>query len=153
SGLDTARSGPRDHDRAGDLLLRVRAPGRTGLATGVVARDDFRRRDETARPFGPASPGAARRCGRFQAPRRHRRATARKERQALSGERFASALRWNFAFSIATVILQVGVTSVVARLLSPTDFGVYAIANIAVIFGRHFGDRGLLSAIVREREL
>jgi O-antigen/teichoic acid export membrane protein len=71
----------------------------------------------------------------------------------LNTQRLASALRWNFAFSIATVAIQVVITAIVARLLSPADFGVYAIANIAVVFGRHFGDRGLVSAIVREREI
>jgi O-antigen/teichoic acid export membrane protein len=68
-------------------------------------------------------------------------------------QRFANALQWNIGISAATIAIQVGITAIVARLLTPADFGVYAIANVAVIIGRHFGDRGLLSAIAREPDL
>jgi lipopolysaccharide exporter len=41
------------------------------------------------------------------------------------------AVNWSIGISIATVSVQLVITAVVARLLEPADFGVYAIASVA----------------------
>lgn len=64
--------------------------------------------------------------------------------------RVTRALQWHFALSVVTIGMQFGTTAIVARLLTPTDFGIYALASVVLVLARHLGDRGLLSAIVRE---
>lgn len=66
---------------------------------------------------------------------------------------FVRAAHWSIAISIATLMVQLVVTAVVARILSPRDFGLYAIANVAFVLAMHISDRGLVSAIVREPSL
>jgi PST family polysaccharide transporter len=63
---------------------------------------------------------------------------------------FTSAVRWNVAISVATVGVQFGITAIVARLLRPSDFGIFAIANVAFVIAANLGSVGLISAIVRE---
>jgi O-antigen/teichoic acid export membrane protein len=65
-------------------------------------------------------------------------------------QRFISAVRWNLAVSVATVGVQFLITAVVARLLSPSDFGLFAIANVVFVIAAKLGAVGLISAIVRE---
>ena len=63
---------------------------------------------------------------------------------------FTSAVRWNVAISVATVGVQFGITAIVARLLRPSDFGIFAIANVVFVIAANLGSVGLISAIVRE---
>jgi O-antigen/teichoic acid export membrane protein len=64
--------------------------------------------------------------------------------------RFTNAIQWNIGISVSTVIVQLGITAIVARLLTPFDFGLFAIANVAFVIASHIGGIGLISAIVRE---
>jgi lipopolysaccharide exporter len=64
--------------------------------------------------------------------------------------RFFSAAQWNIAIAFVTILVQLGITAIVARLLTPSDFGQFAIANIIFIIGTHLGERGLTSSIIRE---
>jgi lipopolysaccharide exporter len=64
--------------------------------------------------------------------------------------RFINAVQWNVAMSAATILAQLGITAVLARLLSPAAFGLFAIANVAFVMGRHLGELGLISSIIRE---
>jgi teichuronic acid exporter len=63
---------------------------------------------------------------------------------------FTSAVRWNLAISVATIGVQFLITAVVARLLKPSDFGLFAIANVVFVIAAQLGAVGLISAIVRE---
>ena len=63
---------------------------------------------------------------------------------------FSSAVRWNVVISVATVGIQFVITAVVARLLTPSDFGIFAIANVIFVIAANLGSVGLISAIVRE---
>jgi PST family polysaccharide transporter len=65
-------------------------------------------------------------------------------------QRFTSAVQWNVAISVATVGVQFGITAVVARLLRPSDFGIFAIANVVFVIAAQLGAVGLILAIVRE---
>lgn len=66
---------------------------------------------------------------------------------------FVRAAHWSIVISIATLLVQLLITATVARMLSPRDFGLYAIANVAFVLAMHISDRGLVSAIVREPSL
>src|ERR1700746_2811955 len=65
-------------------------------------------------------------------------------------QRFTSAVQWNVVISVATVGVQFGITAVVARLLSPSDFGIFAIANVVFVIAAQLGAVSLILAIVRE---
>ena len=65
-------------------------------------------------------------------------------------QRFIRAVRWNVAISVAATGVQLGITAVTARLLSPSDFGLFAIANVVFVMGANIAGVGLILAIVRE---
>jgi O-antigen/teichoic acid export membrane protein len=65
-------------------------------------------------------------------------------------QRFTSAVRWNLAISVATIAVQFVISAVVARILRPSDFGMFAIANVVFVIAAQLGAVGLISAIVRE---
>ncbi|SRR6266849_6523999 len=64
--------------------------------------------------------------------------------------RFSSAVQWNAATAAATVVIQFSITAVLARLLTPSDFGIFAIANVVFAFAVNLGQAGMMTAIVRE---
>lgn len=63
------------------------------------------------------------------------------------------SLAWAFSGQIATLFVQLGGSLVIARLLSPYEFGVYAIATAAIGIAQVFATFGLSAFIVREPEL
>ena len=67
--------------------------------------------------------------------------------------RFANAVQWNIATSLATAVVQLGIVGALARLLTPSDFGRFAIANVVFTFAVHLSQPGLNTAIVREPSL
>ena len=64
--------------------------------------------------------------------------------------RFTNAVQWSVGLSVATIMVQLGTTAILARLLTPSDFGLFAIANVAFVIAAHLGGIGLIAAIVRE---
>jgi O-antigen/teichoic acid export membrane protein len=67
--------------------------------------------------------------------------------------RIATAIGWNLGFSLITIIAQLGIAMALARILLPVDYGVFALANAIVSFGSHLTQRGLSTAILRQKEL
>ena len=63
------------------------------------------------------------------------------------------AVHWSIATSIATLTVQLVITAVVARLLGPADFGLYAIANVAFMIALCANGYGLAATIAREPSL
>ena len=72
---------------------------------------------------------------------------------SMSPDRFVRAVHWTVTISTATTLVQLGITPIVARLLGPFDFGLFALANVAVIFASHITGTGLADAIIREPNL
>ena len=60
-------------------------------------------------------------------------------------------LRWSLAATVATKIGSFAMGLALARLLTPDDFGVYAIALAATGFLMHVNDVGLIAAVVHWR--
>lgn len=67
--------------------------------------------------------------------------------------RAASAAQWQAASSVTKGVLQFGVTMLLARLLTPTDFGLVALAMIIVGFAEMVVDLGIGPALVQREEL
>lgn len=51
------------------------------------------------------------------------------------------------------IVISLGVTAVLSRLLTPEDFGVIAVATVIIVFFTVFSDMGIGSAIVQKRNL
>lgn len=62
-------------------------------------------------------------------------------------------LKWSYASSAVNVVLQIGVTAVLARLLTPSAFGLVAMAGVFISFGRYFAQLGAGQALVQKRDL
>lgn len=62
-------------------------------------------------------------------------------------------LTWSYIDTIINAVLQIGYTAVMARLLSPADFGLVAMGNVVLRFGSYFAQMGMGSALVQKKEL
>lgn len=69
----------------------------------------------------------------------------------LIGRSAGRGLTWSLAGALGTKIISFGVGLVLARLLAPADFGVYAVALAATGFGMHINDAGMIAACVQWR--
>lgn len=58
-------------------------------------------------------------------------------------------LQWTYVASAVGAVLQLGYTAVMGRLLTPTDFGVLAIALVFLRFGLYFAQMGVGPALVQ----
>ena len=68
-------------------------------------------------------------------------------------QRIGAATRWRLAGSAIGALLQLAVGAVLARVLSPADFGVMALALSVLSITRPLGDLGIGNAIVQRAEL
>lgn len=64
-----------------------------------------------------------------------------------------TAVKWNYVGNAAKAVFQFVVGIALARLLSPADFGLAALAWMLIGFGALFADFGLSSAIVQKDKL
>lgn len=67
--------------------------------------------------------------------------------------RVFSAVRWTTTAAVARAALQVAQVAVLARLLSPEDFGLMAMVGVILSFGAVFADLGLNSAYLQRAEV
>ena len=64
-----------------------------------------------------------------------------------------SAAQWRLAGALVGAVSQLGVGMVLARLLTPANFGVLALASIVIGFVQPFGDFGLGAALIQQPAL
>ena len=62
-------------------------------------------------------------------------------------------LKWTTLASIITTFLQVAYTSVMARLLTPADFGLVAMSAVVLRFGGYFAQMGMGQALIQKKEV
>jgi PST family polysaccharide transporter len=60
-------------------------------------------------------------------------------------------LKWSFLSTAGTKLVTFSTGLVLARLLTPADFGTFAIASAATLFVMHINDVGLIAAVVQWR--
>lgn len=68
-------------------------------------------------------------------------------------KRTFSAVRWTTAGSISKALLQLIQLAILARILSPSDYGLMALVLIVMGFAALFSDFGLNSAFVQRRNV
>jgi O-antigen/teichoic acid export membrane protein len=64
-----------------------------------------------------------------------------------------SGLKWGSVSTIANAVMQIGYTTIMARLLAPEAFGIIAIGGVIIRFGAYFAGLGLSQAIIQKEEL
>ena len=68
-------------------------------------------------------------------------------------DRTARAVQWRFAGSVVIAVSQIAVGVVLARLLTPADFGVVALAFVVLGLVQPLGDLGIGNAVVHRARL
>ncbi len=68
-------------------------------------------------------------------------------------ERAFNGFFWMILGSVIQLILKIGILAVLARLVTPQEFGVMGIALVAVEFSKMFSHMGIGPAIIQRREL
>jgi O-antigen/teichoic acid export membrane protein len=64
-----------------------------------------------------------------------------------------SAIRWTTLAMVGRAVLQFLQIAILARLLSPTDFGLMALVMAVVVFAHIFTDMGVSNAIIHHQQL
>ncbi len=64
-----------------------------------------------------------------------------------------SGLKWSTAGRGAQVLIQIVQYAILARILTPADFGLYSMTNIVLGFSMRLGDAGLNSAVIQSKEM
>ncbi|HEU0238276.1 MAG TPA: lipopolysaccharide biosynthesis protein [Micromonosporaceae bacterium] len=67
------------------------------------------------------------------------------------GKAAGRGLRWSLASTVGTKVITFSMGLVLARLLTPADFGTFAIASAATLLVMHINDAGLIAAVVQWR--
>ena len=62
-------------------------------------------------------------------------------------------MRWSSFSTIALIVANVAYTAIASRLVSPSAFGLMALANLVVLFLGFFTRLGLASALVQKPDL
>jgi O-antigen/teichoic acid export membrane protein len=65
----------------------------------------------------------------------------------------AKGVSWNFLDQLTRQLISVGLTAVLARLLSPDDYGLVALSSIFVGFVSLFGDLSIGAALIQKSDL
>ena len=68
-------------------------------------------------------------------------------------KQFTHGVFFNAAAKYSGIIIQLVVTAILARLLSPDEFGIIAICTVAIAFFYQFTDMGIGVAIVQRQDL
>ncbi|UOA08548.1 lipopolysaccharide biosynthesis protein [Methylobacter sp. S3L5C] len=63
------------------------------------------------------------------------------------------SIKWNYFGAVIKGVSQLGVLGIMARLLTPEEFGLMALALVAIKFGSYFSDFGLAAAIQQKKEI
>ena len=64
-----------------------------------------------------------------------------------------NGVKWTSLSSIIIAILQLAQVSILARYLSPSDFGLMAIVSVVIGFSALFMDMGISSAIIHKQDI
>ncbi len=68
-------------------------------------------------------------------------------------EKTIAGVKWNTISAVLTAVLAISKTSILARLLSPTDFGLMAMVHGVILFGSPLSDLGIGNAIIQKESV
>lgn len=64
-----------------------------------------------------------------------------------------TGVSWGALSVVVIAVSQVVIGAMMARLLTPSDFGLVAISNVVIQFGQHVSQLGLASAVIQKKYL
>jgi len=64
-----------------------------------------------------------------------------------------NGFKWSYLSTGINAVLQIGFTAVMARLLEPAVFGLFAMAGLVLRFGQYFSQMGIGQALIQTIEL
>lgn len=67
--------------------------------------------------------------------------------------RSVHGLKWSYASTAVSFVLNIAVTAVLARLVAPSAFGLVAMAGVFISFGNYFSQLGIGQAVVQRKNL
>lgn len=70
----------------------------------------------------------------------------------VSGNRIARSMRWTYGTTLAGLVLQTGIAALIARQLTPEDYGTVAIAASIMRLLQYFADFGLTSVVIQRTD-
>lgn len=70
-----------------------------------------------------------------------------------SSAHIVAGVKWSYLGAALRLLAQLGIAAVLARLLTPAEFGVVALGLVVIRFAKYFADMGVVGAIVQAREL
>ena len=62
-------------------------------------------------------------------------------------------VKWSYLATVANIVLQLGLSAVLARLLEPSAFGTVAMALVVLQFGNFFAQLGVGRALIQKPDL
>ena len=62
-------------------------------------------------------------------------------------------IKWNTLATVVNAVMQIGYTSVMARLLGPAEFGLVAAGQVVLRFGSYFSEMGMGKAIIQKADI
>ncbi len=68
-------------------------------------------------------------------------------------KQFLSGVAYTAMAKYAGMFIQLGITTILSRLLTPAEFGVVAVATVLITFFTTFSDMGLGTAIIQHKDL
>ena len=63
------------------------------------------------------------------------------------------AIIWSMFLTFGSIVIQVGYGIIMARLLTPFDFGLIAIAMVIITISKSFVDSGFYQAVIQKKEV
>lgn len=69
------------------------------------------------------------------------------------GQRSVVAFSWGVFASVAKVVLTILIQAVLARLLGPEEFGLFALTILVMGIAGYFADSGLATSLVQQRQV
>ncbi|HWI91667.1 MAG TPA: lipopolysaccharide biosynthesis protein [Flavisolibacter sp.] len=64
-----------------------------------------------------------------------------------------NGLKWSYLFTVINVISQLALTAILARLLSPKDYGLVAMGNVVLRFGSYLAQMGIGQSLIQRNEI
>jgi O-antigen/teichoic acid export membrane protein len=75
------------------------------------------------------------------------------ESMNLDSSMILSSVKWNYIGAIIKAISQIAIMALLARMLTPNEFGLMAIGLIVIRFGKYFSDLGTSAALVQKKDI
>jgi lipopolysaccharide exporter len=77
--------------------------------------------------------------------------TTTNEKGNLFFSKTVNGLKWSYIFTGVNVVTQLALTTILARLLSPDDYGLIAMGNVVLRFGSYFAQMGIGQALIQNQ--